>query len=168
MADKPEVLDPEAPPSDEEVAEANRLRDALASGAGGDESAELARALSAAWSPRDLSPADHRALVARSLAHARRRRRVLASRASFGAGALIALAAGALVVLRGALGPPQSAPVGQVAQVGSTALISSRSTQSLFAEPFAGAGGQTSRVDRIAMARAADLRENEFARWGIR
>jgi hypothetical protein len=164
MADKPEVLDPEAPPGDDEVAEANRLRDALASGTGGGESAELARALSAAWSPRDLSPADHRALVDRALAaRTRSRRRVGASRASFAVGAIVALAAGVALVLRGALGPPQ-APVGQ----GSAALISSRSTQSLFAEPFAGTGGATSRVDRIAMARAADLRENEFARWGIR
>jgi hypothetical protein len=162
MADKPEVLDPEALPGDDEVAEATRLRDALEKGAGGDESAELARALSAAWSPRDLSPADHRALVDRALAATRSRRRVRASRASFAAGAIVALAAGVALVLRGALGPPQA--VGQ----GSAALISSRSTQSLFAEPFAGTGGQTSRVDRIAMARAADLRENEFARWGIR
>jgi hypothetical protein len=163
MADKPEVLDPEAPPSEEEVAAANKLRDALASGAGGDESAELARALSAAWSPRDLSPADHRVLVDRALAvRTRTRRRVRASRASFAAGAIVALAAGIVLVLRGALGPPEA--VGE----GSAGLISSRSTQSLFAEPFAGAGGQTSRVDRIAMARAADLRENEFAQWGVR
>jgi hypothetical protein len=166
MADKPEVLDPEAPPTEDEVAEATKLRDALASGAGGDESAELARALSAAWSPRDLSPGDHRARVARALAaRPRPHRRVWASRASFAAGAIVALAAGALVILRGALGPSPSAPVGPE---GSTAFIASRSTQPLFAEPFASTGGQTSRVDRIAMARAADLRENEFARWGVR
>ena len=28
--------------------------------------------------------------------------------------------------------------------------------------------GETTRIDRIAMARAADLRDNEFARWGVR
>jgi hypothetical protein len=85
-------------------------------------------------------------------------------RLSFGAGALVAVAAGVAVVL-GALGPPEAAPVGGA---WSTTFVSSHSTQSLFPEPFAGTGGQTARVDRIAMARAADLRENEFARWGVR
>jgi hypothetical protein len=87
-------------------------------------------------------------------------------RASFGAGALVALAAGVALVLRGPLGSPEAAaPVGPAA---SAAFASSRSTQSLFPEPFASTGGETARVDRIAMARAADLRDNEFARWGIR
>jgi hypothetical protein len=166
MADKPEVLDPDAPPTDEELAEATKLRDALAHGEGGVESAEVARALSAAWSPRDLSAGDHRALVSRALAgHGARRRKARVVRASFGAGAaLVALAAGVLLVLRGAPAPPQTAAVARPA---SPTFLSSRSTQSLFPEPFGSTGGETARVDRIAMARAADLRENEFARWGI-
>ena len=44
----------------------------------------------------------------------------------------------------------------------------SRSTQALFPERFAATGGETARIDRIAMARATDLRDNEFAKWGVR
>jgi hypothetical protein len=161
MVDEPDVVDPDAPPSEEEQAEATRLREALEDPArvqGGG----LAGALSAAWSPRDLSAGEHRALLDRALAdHALRRRRAHAMRVSFGAG-LAALAAGvALVVGIGRGSPP-------TALRADAAFAPTRSTQSLFTEPFAGAGGQTARVDRIAAARAADLRENEFARWGVR
>jgi hypothetical protein len=44
----------------------------------------------------------------------------------------------------------------------------SRSTQALFPDRFAPVGGETARIDRIAVARAADLRDNEFAKWGVR
>jgi hypothetical protein len=168
MADKPQVPDPDAPPSEEELVEANKLRDALhrsasAQADAGDD-AELAQALSAAWSPGHLGVDAHRALVDRALAsHAARRRRArVVVRASFGAGALVALAAGVVLVI-GKLSPSSPSPPAAV-----TALVSTRSTQALFSEPFARAGGETARVDRIAMARAADLRENEFARWGVR
>jgi hypothetical protein len=43
-----------------------------------------------------------------------------------------------------------------------------RSTQPLFHEPFAAHGGSSARIDRIASARAADLRENMYARWDVR
>ena len=48
-------------------------------------------------------------------------------------------------------------------------LIRARSTQTLFdpGTPFARRGGESSRVDRIARARAADLRANRFAAWGV-
>jgi hypothetical protein len=163
MSDKPQPLDPDAPPSEEELAEAKKLRDALAQPAGAHDDAELARALSAAWSPRDLSPAEHRAVLDRALAgHPSRRRRALVVRVSFGAGALAALAAGVALVAGSFQG---SAPSAQQER---TAFVATRSTQALFREPFASTGGQTARVDRIAMARAADLRENEFAKWGVR
>ena len=48
------------------------------------------------------------------------------------------------------------------------AVAVSRSTQELFPERFAPTGGESARIDRIAMARAADLRDNEFAKWGVR
>jgi hypothetical protein len=164
MAEKPPVLDPDAPPSEEELAEATKLRDALEDPARAHGDAELARALSAAWSPGPLHPDDHRTLVDRAMArHASRRRRArVVVRASYGAGALVALAAGVALAL-GHLSEPPQAP-----RAASLALVPTRSTQPLFPEPFAMAGGETARVDRIAMARAADLRENEFARWGVR
>jgi hypothetical protein len=163
MSDKRQVPDPDAPPSEEELAEANKLRDALANPAGAHADAELARALSAAWSPRDLAPGDHRALLDRALAgHASRSRRARVVRISFGAGALAALAAAfALVVGKGH-------DAREARPSAAAAFVATRSTQPLFSEPFASTGGQTARVDRIAVARAADLRENEFARWGVR
>jgi hypothetical protein len=163
MSDKREELDPDAPPSEEELAEANKLRDALANPAGTHGDAELARALSAAWSPRDLAPDDHRALLDRALAgHASRSRRAAVVRVSWRAGALAALAAAFALVVGKAHDAREGTPSAAVA------FIATRSTQALFPEPFASTGGQTARVDRIAVARAADLRENEFARWGVR
>jgi hypothetical protein len=168
MADKFQALDPDALPSEEELVEANKLRDALQRPASGQADAgddtELARALSAAWSPAHLGVDAHRAMVDRALANhaARRRRARVVVRASLAAGALVALAAG-LVLVVGNRSPTSPSPPAAV-----NALVSTRSTQPLFSEPFARDGGETARVDRIAMARAADLRENEFARWGVR
>ncbi len=118
---------------------------------------ELARVLRAAWSPEDLSPEEHGKLVARAIAP----RRATVVRVSFGASAILALAASILLVVWTDK-PPRPGP-----NVG-PALSVSRSTQSLFVRPFAPTGGESARVDRIAMARAADLRENEFAKWGVR
>jgi hypothetical protein len=177
MADKPHVPDPDAPPSEEELAAANKLRDELERPApakvGADSDAELAQALSSAWSPRPLGPDDHSALLDRALAgHAERRRRArVVVRVSFGAGALAVLAAGFALAVGDLSRSPESASAVRVERTEPTAgaaLVSTRSTQPLFSEPFARAGGETARVDRIAMARAADLRENEFARWGVR
>ena len=42
-----------------------------------------------------------------------------------------------------------------------------RSTQALFDQPFE-RGQATARADRIAVARTADLRQNRFARWGVK
>jgi hypothetical protein len=46
----------------------------------------------------------------------------------------------------------------------------SRSAADLFdpTTPFPRAGGESARVDRIASARASDLRDNRFAAWGVR
>ncbi|HEX8790148.1 MAG TPA: hypothetical protein VF765_04300 [Polyangiaceae bacterium] len=119
---------------------------------------ELARVLRAAWSPDDLSVEEHRKLVAQAIAP--RRSKVV--RVSFGASAILALAASVLLAVWTDRGPRPGPP-----SVGPT-LSLSRSTQSLFAQPFAPRGGESARVDRIAMARAADLRENQFAKWGVR
>ena len=156
-----DVLPPDAPPTDEELAEAEELRAALEDPARAHPDAELARGLSAAWSPRDLAPEEHRAIVERALVRRdqeRRRRRVV--RVSFSASAALALAACVALVVWGGKRPPSEARA--------TAVAVSRSTQALFTERFAAVGGETSRIDRIALARAADLRENEFARWGVR
>ena len=88
-----------------------------------------------------------------------------------------AVAAGALVAVRGvdwadraerAVAPQAAAP--SVVNVSTAALIAARSTQALFdpGTKFPVQGGESERVDRIASARAGDLRANRFAVWGVR
>jgi hypothetical protein len=171
MPDKPPVDDdPDAPPTEEELARAGELRAALEGAPGSNDDAHLARSLQAAWSPSGLSADRHRrilddALARRSLSSSafrstRAPRRGLVVRVAFGAGAVVALAAGVAVVVRTQAPAP--------ATYEAAAIATSRSTQPLFAEAFARRGGETSRIDRIALARQADLRDNEFARWGAR
>ncbi|HEY3815571.1 MAG TPA: hypothetical protein VGL81_00285 [Polyangiaceae bacterium] len=151
----------DAPATEEELAESAKLRDALEDPTSPNENAELARAMSSAWSPRDLSAEAHRSLVAKALVHHdTRRRRGRVVRVSFGAGAALAVAAAVLLLVRSDRQPPET--------VHATAVAVSRSTQALFQDRFAPTGGESARIDRIAMARAADLRDNEFAKWGVR
>jgi ferric-dicitrate binding protein FerR (iron transport regulator) len=161
MPDDEHLLDPDAPPSEQELAEAERLREALDDPSREHANAQLARALSAAWSPRDLAPEAHRALVDQALARSSQRRRRVVVRVAFGASAVLALAACVLLFVRGGKGPAADARAAATPAV-------SRSTQALFPEHFPPTGGESARIDRIAVARAADLRENEFAKWGVR
>jgi hypothetical protein len=177
-------VEPDAPPSEREIAEAEELRRALEDPTRTHEDAELARALAAAWSPHDLSAQAHGALVEQALVRldgARRSwlrslaggrtaggaRQTTLRRVSFAASAVVALAAGVLLVFGAARrSPERGRPIANAASLGGLAV--SRSTQPLFADRFAAKGGETSRIDRIAMARAADLRDNDFAKWGVR
>ena len=142
-----------------EIAAAETLRAALEDPSIANEGASLARALAAAWAPNGLSDAEHRAIVERALAAGGKvvplRPRGSVVRVAFGVsvGAL-ALAAAFVVLVR--------APRG-----GEVALAHARSTQPLFNEPFK-AGETSTRIDRIAVARAADYRDNRFAQWGVR
>jgi hypothetical protein len=153
----------DAPATEKELAESARLRDALEDPSRPSANADLARAMASAWSPRDLPAEAHRVLVERAMARhdVLRRRRGRVIRVSFGAGAVVALAAAVLLVLRTDPRSPDAVRSVEVVAV-------SRSTQALFPDRFAPTGGESSRIDRIAMARAADLRENEFAKWGVR
>jgi hypothetical protein len=123
--------------------------------------ADLARSLRAAWSPQDLPEATHRAIVERALTQfdARRRPRGGNRPRLWYAGSVLALAAGVCFVVWA-----QHRARGTQ---GGGAVAIHRSAQPLFRDPFAAVGGETSRIDRIAMARGADLRDNEFTRWGV-
>ena len=158
---RPEV-DPDAPPSERELRAAAALREALADPAGSHEDAELARALAVAHDPREISLADHRLLVEEALVGpvaAARKGRVI--RVAFGLTATVfAVAAAAALLVRPAIDESKAPPP--------VALAHARSTQPLFHEPFTRLGGESARIDRMAMARAGDLRDNEFARWGVR
>ncbi len=151
---------PEPPPSEEEARAAEELRDALANMERVNEDADLLRALALADKPRPLGAEDHRAILERAfaLADARPRRAGRLIRITFGAvAASLALAASIVLFVRQSE-PPR--PLAGLAHV--------RSTQPLFREPFARQGGESARVDRIALARASDFRDNEFSRWGVR
>lgn len=170
MPHKPPVdEDPDAPPTEEERARAAELRSALDAKPGSNEDADLARALRAAWSPSELPADRHRGILEGALARSagaghpsRSPRRARVLRVAFGAAAVVALAAGVAAVVR-----TESPPEG-VSYDTAAAAATSRSTQPLFTEAFARRGGESSRIDWIALARQSDLRDNEFARWGAR
>jgi len=166
---------PDAPPTPAEIAEAEALRDALAdpsaprrldaAGRAGEEAARFARAVSVAHAPRPLDADRHRAILEKVLAPPTRRtgKRLAYVLALGGAAAAAAMA---LLFVRS----PASAvrPAAPSVSVSVEPLVPLRSTQPLFAEPFAPRGGASARIDRIAVARAADLRDNRFAAWGVR
>lgn len=174
----------DAPPTKIEQREAERLRaelDAQEEGAaaGGrmSEQAELAGALRAAWAPRPLEPAKNEALVAAALRKmplaAPRRRALPVTMAALATAA--AMAAG-VALLIGRMGGPESSSLQSAASPPSAVmagaqvdLIRARSAAELFdpATPFPRTGGESARIDRIASARAADLRANRFAAWGV-
>lgn len=151
-------LDPEAPATEDELRDARALMEALERGDGAGP-AELLHAVKLAGSPRAIEAADHERLLARTLAlageRAARARQGRVIRVVFGVATTFALAAAVVFSLTPARAPRPTAP-----------LARSRSTQELFREPFR-ASEASARIDRIAVARVGDLRENRFAMWGV-
>ena len=146
--------DPFAPPTEDELRESERLRRALDEGDDSHPDAALARAVRAAALPSALRP--------ELATKGRSRGNVIY--ASFGAIALAAAAGFALFVLRPQA--KQAAPV--AAQLAPRpGLAQSRTTTALFEAPFE-PGETTARIDRIAASRGRDLRENLYAKWGVR
>lgn len=144
--------DPFAPASEAELRESERLRQALESGDEAHPDAALARALAAAQNPAEFSRASAERVAARTTS-----RRPNVVYVTFGALALAAAAAFALVVARPSVNPPEP----------SAALVPSRTTEALFHEAFV-TGAASERIDRIASARERDARENRYALWGVR
>jgi hypothetical protein len=145
------------PPTPQEVEQAQALREALEAGEDHPD-ADLLRSLRFLENPPPLEPRVNEWLVHRALhkmAPSHRGRWVAS-----GVAAALALAAGVVIVL--STGPdPTTAPVVRAS------LVSCRSTQSLFHEPFDRHGGTSSRMDRIARDRARDYRTNLFLRGGV-
>jgi hypothetical protein len=149
--------DPFAEPSEEEIRQSERLRRALEHDDGSHPDVELARALRSA-----VRPAERPASVAVPESPRAAGRVIYAT---FGAVALAAAAAFALFVAS-----PQREAATSAASVQATptqALHASRTTDELFSERFK-TGGATERIDRIALAREHDLRENRYRWWGVR
>jgi hypothetical protein len=142
-------------PTPEEAAAAEALRKALDEN-GPNEDADFLRSLQAANAPAALDARVNDEIIERALGKKAKPKRGVVIRVTFGAAAVLAVAASIFLVL-GKLAP-DARPPAPLARV--------RSTQPLFDKPF---DKETSaRVDRIAMARASDLRENRFAQWGVR
>jgi len=134
---------------------------------------ELAEAVHAAGGSGELDEVSHERLLKRALRRpaqergAGRRSTLLATVAAVAAGValfwgtLSLVDDGAQSVAEPRGGPSRSGPAVE--------LIRSRSTQPLFdpAIPFPQRGGESARVDTIARARAAELRANRFAMWGV-
>jgi hypothetical protein len=148
-------------PTAEELAAAEELRNALEGRSTRPDAAgaELAVALRSAWNPSELTEAEHRAILARCVSPPAQvlafRRRAPAMRVVVIATSSV-LAVAASIVVWIATAPSAEAP-----------LAKARSTQPLFDEPFR-AGETSARIDRIAIARASDYRDNRFAKWGVR
>ena len=134
----------------DELALATALRDALAED-------PIAAALTAAWRPTAVAEAEHEAILARVVGATAPRTNVVAfriRRAALATTTVLAFAASVVVWI----GNTRDADV---------PLAHARSTQALFDEPFR-PGETSARIDRIAMARATDLRDNQFAKWGAK
>jgi hypothetical protein len=156
-------LAPEAPPTEAEQREAESLRRALERGrpdAPGDADWEMLQAIRAAADPEALSEQRQRRILDEALSNKPRGRVIYF--AFGGVASLAAMAAVvALVVKSGVQMNPQAAAP-------APAMALSRSTADLFPDGIPAKGGTSDRVDRIAYARARDLRENRFSRWGVR
>jgi hypothetical protein len=148
------LLDPFAPPTADEVRESERLRQALETGDESHEDVALLRALSRATKPEPPSAEASRRAEGELEKEDRPRSNVVF--ASFGAVALAAAAVFALFL---------GTTTGQ--KPAAERLVPSRSTAELFEGSFE-RGGATERIDRIATARAHDLRENRYTLWGAR
>jgi hypothetical protein len=153
-----------------EIAAAERLRAEL-DGEGGESAgpdAEILRAMRLAASPTDLAPERHEAILEAALRAPLRRRisgsvRRLSPVTMAALTGVAALAAG-LALFVGRPTAPADRPAA------TAALVRARSADGLFdaATPFPRSGQESARIDRIASARAADLRQNRFAAWGVR
>ena len=154
--------DPLAPPSEAEIVESERLRDAL-EGTGEHPDALLARALRTANTPAPLT-GERADQLAPKLALPRRSSNVVY--VAFGAVAAAAMAAAATAMLF--VAPVEREPAAASAvSVPNPTLAQSRSTSALFHEKFA-TEDTSDRIDRIAAARARELRQNRYAQWGLR
>jgi hypothetical protein len=139
-------------PTAEELELAAELRDAL-------DADPVVQALASAWRPKDINSIEHRQIVAKALPPAARQGgRVMRVTFGFVAGA-IAIAASVVVWM--------NAPHAQT----EVPLARARTTQPLFPsyDGFkSGEANATARIDKIAIARAGDYRDNRFAKWGVR
>ncbi|MEO7092837.1 MAG: hypothetical protein ABI175_06270 [Polyangiales bacterium] len=154
--------DPDAPPSAEELAESERLRQELEDPGSTHRDVLLARELRLVVAPKPLEAATHRRILARVLgepASAQRRTTLWIT------GGALAAAAGVLFVMT-TVGQERSAPA-PADDLGAS-LAHVRSADDLFTQPFPREQLTSQRIDIIAEARGRDLRANRYAKWGVK
>ena len=150
-----------------ERAAAERLRAEMDGEAPESDASELLIALKLAAHPRDLPPARHQALIDAAFA-----RIPFFGRRGPGARRIAPVTMAALASVA-AMAASIALYVGRVPAAhpsATAALVRARSADDLFdpATPFPRRGEESARIDRIASARAADLRQNRFAAWGVK
>lgn len=165
--DRPDPLavpDPDAPPTEAELAAAAELRRVLERGASpelGNADWELVEAMRAASAPVPIAEATHRRIVDKALRKSNKSNVIYF--AFGGLASAAAMAAALALVVRATKAPPGPAMTSSAAPIARC-----RSAADLFPDGIPTTGGTSDRVDRIAYARAHDLRENRFADWGVR
>jgi hypothetical protein len=135
---------------------AAELRDAL-------DDNEVVTVLRSAWRPAEIDTAEHRRIVTNAVSTQPVATgakvtplRPRAMRVAVVTTTTVLAFAASVVLWITTAAPPAELP-----------LARARSTQPLFDEPFR-AGETSARIDRIAVARASDYRDNRFAKWGVR
>lgn len=151
--------DDEPEPTEEELRLAEELRRGL-DGEAPSPDADYARALAAMHAPHDLDELGHERILRKALAQPAKTSQPAPRRTVF-VGLSLVVAAAAAVAVVSLRSPQADAPP-------PTAQVARRSTEDLFTGPSGHGATTTERIDRIAQARSRDLRENRFARWGVR
>lgn len=158
------VLGKEGEATAAERAAAEQLRAELAGETPPGRDAAFVGAVQLAVRPTSLDAARNEALIAAALRAPLRRRHLprITPLTMVTLTSVAALAAGVALFF----GRPVPPPPGDA----TAALARARSADNLFdaATPFPRHGEESARMDRIASARAADLRRNRFAAWGVR
>ncbi len=161
----------ESPAAPAEQRAAEELRDALADARSDHPLAQVARALKHAHAPGEIAELRHEGLLRPALRQSSKAARRFGTVLGFGAALAVAASVLGLYLTNADRGGP---PASQ-AQAPSTpaseflpGMVEVRSTRDLFGqEDFPRTGGASERMDRISRARASDLRQNRYTRWGV-
>lgn len=157
--------DPDAPPSAEELAESERLREALDNPMLEHPDAELARALHLAVAPKPIDVVAHKKILSRVVhdpVAAQRRTTLWVFGGAIAAAAAVVLAVTALPTRNDANQAPSAAAAAM------PNLVPTHSTDDLFVAPFPKEQHTSERIDIIAEARMRDLRKNRYSLWGVK
>ncbi len=156
------LVDPFAPATEDEVRESERLRAAL-EGKADHPATELCDVLRAAADPTPLKPRTADRLASRHLGTQRGNVVYVA----FGAAAAALALAAAVALVVSPVQRPGPAAQRAALPAGQHSLAVSRSTAPLFDSKFE-TSGTTARIDRIALQRGREFRDNRYAAWGLR